>query len=725
MEIPNEKKPYGNKTDLRTADDQLSQGINGKKVQKDNEVKSVVDNNNFAISDEHTKQQSPKVDRVALAKEKMNESKKTWMSTSIDFKMSGLPNKYIACATKRKGIKHINEGTNCQDNFDIKPNEKKEFVIIAIGDGHGDTSHDLSEHGSRIACEQLCKFVNEILLNEDKKNHDIDYFLSAEFKTRLVNKWKESILEFHKKEYDEDGLAEKDNEKILLRYGTTLLFAFAYKGFYIVGQLGDGGIIILNNENVKCRIHKPIPNKKMGGGTSSLCMEYADAFIDIKIYPEGECGGIVLMTDGYFDPWLTNESLFEASRFFLNALLSNISNESNIALAYNGKYNEAVDYVADDISIGILTSNITHKSNVKNIQYTVSNTHSSCTRTAYTLSTEGHSFKGIFSKNFQSRKLNIIGYNSPHENVIFPHKHLLVNGLQFYLYDFLSDKRFTLDDYCENFIINKKYGMDEIMSIKVLINILKTIVDVEQLFKNKKISFVEFSDIIEFSIDDGNVIIYWTHPETTGLITHNNKNIVQVVAKYMINFLGVGKLFYDEKTEYNYISKDRLYELNLRKYPDSYINFLLDAANSKRDISVNDILKKTISLKQYYVCCSNCGKVSLCDNKNYTCTCGKIFELFAFLRKSSDDNTIIPLYTNTIVSVSNSSTAKYERVIEILKKNENKIGYKNISDKTWGAKTTNNEVKFIKPNEIKDVADCISLKINDDEYLIHNESGGK
>jgi len=662
-----------------------------------------------------------KEDRVALAKERMDKSKRTWISKSIEFDIQDKHNKYIGCVTKRIGVKHINKDIPCQDSCLAIHNVDEGLIIVAIADGHGDASHDLSEHGSKLACEILCHLINTRFNKKEPKVKE--YFTSAYFKTELVSMWKDRVLNFHRDKFENSEFTKADIEKIVTRYGTTLLFAFAFDGYYVVGQLGDGGIVLVNKDDAKCRMHKPLPNKKIGGGTASLCMNGAEAFMDIKIYPEEECFGIVLMTDGYYDPWSSDESLFKASRFFVDTLISNkLDKEGNIALAYNEKYNEVVDYADDDISIGILTTKTPRESIDNNIQYIISRVKSSCTRTIYTLFDKNNKYKGIYSKYFSTRELPSKIYRSPLQNIIFPCKELLVNNLRFYLYNESSDERLSFDDYCEMFIVSKKYPIGIIQSINIVRNILKTINGASKLFEDKDISVLELSDMIEFSITDESVVFYWAHPTPVGLFK-TAKNLVEITAKYILNFLAMGKLFYGDKTIYKPFGEDSFYEKNLNKYPQFYKELLFNAINPKSKVTISSLLNATTLLRKKYVCCSNCRTVSFCDEKNHSCTCGKIFKIFAVLKKANDD-IIIPLSANTVVSIYDSEKSSYKDIIEIIENSENKTGFKNISGIAWSAKTEDNKLFSIEPNKVKDASNCIALTINDEEYVIENINGG-
>ena len=313
-------------------------------------------------SNDDTIDELPKSDRITAAKQRMKKSKSEWLTRPINFTQSEHIGKHIACTTMRIGVKHIHKSTPCQDNCRVYSCDKGGPTIVAVADGHGDKSHDLSEFGSNIACDQLCELVKEILDEDNFKN--IQYFVSEEFRSKLVRRWEKKVLGVHKREYNEDVSIEVNAKRILTRYGTTLLFAFAYQDCYVVGQLGDGGIMILREDDNESEIHKILSANKVGSGTASLCMGGADKYIEMRIYPAEGIKGIVLMTDGYYDIWGSDENRITASRFFIDKWVKFIKaagcdegSEEAVEVAFTAKYNDAVDFATDDISIGILMPN--------------------------------------------------------------------------------------------------------------------------------------------------------------------------------------------------------------------------------------------------------------------------------------------------------------------------------------------------------------------------------
>ena len=686
-------------------------------------------------NDETKKQQGKKEKNVASARDQMDKSKERWKDEDIHFNLNENKSKYIGCVTKRIGVTHINEGKDCQDSCKVDDVEKN-IIIVAIADGHGDPSHDLSKHGSRIACDQLCMFIKDRL--EKNFDEDINFFTSAEFKSMLVDKWREAVV----KDYDNYNRGEEStDDKKCTRYGTTLLFAFTFKGFYIVGQLGDGGIVILNKDDSKRRIHKTLHGQKIGSGTASLCMEYADAFIDIKIYPEEECNGIVLMTDGYYDLFESDEYRFKASRFFVDKLREKHS-DKEIEEDFIKKYNEAVDFVSDDISIGILMPvSEPAASNGNNTGYEISGMRTSCSRTTCKVKHGDKDYKGICINDYVLKvREQLNKNNSLHDlfepkngdccqemnNVIFAKDLQIIDGLPYHLYDEQDndkDKYVTLDDYCEEFIVNKKYSMDPIKSLRVLINILKTIMGAEELLNKSKISLAELSNMIEFSLENGHARIYWTNPKQANKANSDEANESMqkaknacIVARFVINFLAVGQLFYndnDKESERLRNANNNRYEANLQKYPSTLIQRLRSVvANNTCDMSsFKNILERIQKLLGFR--CSNCGAI-MSFNSKACCSVHEQLDTSSMYRlQNNDDPYIMPIIVNSTIFVYNAETCEYEDVIKVVQDDKFGIGFQNISTNKWSViKDNNDNLIEVKPNVINALSDSKALIIN-------------
>ena len=94
----------------------------------------------------------------ALEKREINRAK--WKKISLDYDVK-TDSKTKICAMKKIGIAHIRNELPCQDSFMLK--QGKNYSIAVIADGHGSKKHDLSEFGSKIACESLIETVDNYL----------------------------------------------------------------------------------------------------------------------------------------------------------------------------------------------------------------------------------------------------------------------------------------------------------------------------------------------------------------------------------------------------------------------------------------------------------------------------------------------------------------------------------------------------------------------------------
>jgi hypothetical protein len=227
------------------------------------------------------------------------------------------------------------------------------------------------------------------------------------------------------------------------------------------------------------------------------------------------------------------------------------------------------------------------------------------------------------------------------------------------------------------------------------------------------VNLLELSDLIEFS-PKGNVIIYWMDLQPIG---EKNEAFGRVMAKYIINFLAVGRLFYNDDVTCNLeIYKGTLYEKNLNKYPEQYRKILLDAANSEKEITIEELLKETSNLQKSYIQCSNCGTLSILhESEKHICRgCENTLEIIATL-VSSDQTVKIPIAVGTIVSVWDSIHNKYENVIKVLKDPKHGIGFKNISNETWTVMKIDGE-KSVGRNDVAKVLDSKTFKIKKCEY---------
>jgi len=641
--------------------------------------------------EERTEKQRIATERILNARLKIEECKRKWMFERINFEMHDKPYKFPACAMKRKGIKHININLECQDNYRIFPDS--EYMVIAVADGHGDKSHDLSEKGSELACNVLCSLVSK-----NNKTYSIDYFSSIGFKKLLVESWRDEVLKHHKKNYPDDL---NSDDKITLRYGTTLLFAIAIDDFYVLGQLGDGGIIIHNKDN-SSHIHKPLKTAKIGSGVSSICAKNAERFLFTKVYLANNVKGVVLMTDGYYDPWETEEKLYEASRFFLDTMYENNFDKSAVELRFKEKLDQAVDVVTDDITVGVL-SFPDSKENKKGFPCYIKNekiidARHNCIRFETILNEQP--VIGIYSpdiseiNNSASTQISNVKFtikkNEKSKNVLLFKK---------------SDENTTISEYFDAFMIGNKRETDILDTLMIIGGILKMAKEkeIEQIIDRYDLSLL--SQTLEFSKES--IFICALNNK------HKNYKTVVNIAKYIINLISIENVFFSDEPLNDYMKECVLETKNVNKFPYEYVELLLSATNKDSKLTIQVMLDETEKLLQNCVSCL-CGRTIILNGK-CNCICGKELEIFAYLENKSKKK--IPLSANTITYIGKNKT------LEVIKVKD-KIGLKNISGSTMATSIISGETKEIEPNKVKDFSDCKTLSINGDEYTIWKKGKG-
>jgi len=124
-------------------------------------------------------------------------------------------------AAKQKGKYHIEKHIPNQDNYLVYNND--EYTVVAICDGMGSKKH------SRYGSYQLCRVIKNIIVKNLKKGK----LNAVNIIQAIQRKWKYKVFPFNKKSCD-----------------TTCLFAVISEKNILACQLGDGLIVILEDDEV-------------------------------------------------------------------------------------------------------------------------------------------------------------------------------------------------------------------------------------------------------------------------------------------------------------------------------------------------------------------------------------------------------------------------------------------------------------------------------------------
>lgn len=211
---------------------------------------------------------------------------------------------------------------NCQDSCRIET-MNNDITLAAVADGHGSAKCKYSDRGAEFAVKAFILVVKKLWENVNNNQEDFIRLLrqreSADLIQVIHNEWKNRIQQSGKalKIVEEGNDSEIDPEL----FGTTLLGMVIAPTFVFALQIGDGDIMFVNNEGVKCVLDSP---KFLGTETYSLSdsrpWEHAVTYfqrIDINsISPYM----FMMTTDGFANSFMDNDQYLIACRSYFDTI---------------------------------------------------------------------------------------------------------------------------------------------------------------------------------------------------------------------------------------------------------------------------------------------------------------------------------------------------------------------------------------------------------------------
>ncbi len=212
---------------------------------------------------------------------------------------------------RKRGSGHVAGNRPCQD-FCIAGEIAPELFFAAVADGHGGEAYTRSDIGARLACEETARLAEEICAEMKKRGADEDELVAAfsgrALKAKLVERWRQAVLEDYEAHPDE----ECGRRQIIRKYGTTILFVAVTRNYYVLGQLGDGAILLFDG-----RGHAQLFRRhaaKVGSKTSSLASERGMYALFTDVYERRLFDHVLLSTDGIYDKLDREDSFLRYAR---------------------------------------------------------------------------------------------------------------------------------------------------------------------------------------------------------------------------------------------------------------------------------------------------------------------------------------------------------------------------------------------------------------------------
>ena len=193
-----------------------------------------------------------------------------------------------------RGYNHLQSDTVCQDYSASFSDNEKNYHIIVVADGHGDTPYFRSDIGAELATKISVKCLKELVeeskIDEERLAVDSSYRkeIIKHLTDRIVSAWHNAVIDHYKQNgitHEEIARLKKDNIKIPSEediphiYGTTLLAGLMIRRTLILIQQGDGTCEVFYNKKEKdgsygpTKVREPIPidPECQGRYTTSLC----------------------------------------------------------------------------------------------------------------------------------------------------------------------------------------------------------------------------------------------------------------------------------------------------------------------------------------------------------------------------------------------------------------------------------------------------------------------
>ena len=223
-----------------------------------------------------------------------------------------------------QGASHIRKGLPNQDSMLWEPKDSvsDEYAILAVSDGHSGARSFRSDLGSKKAVESATTVFTKAY--RVYKKHGLEKakeYLEKVAAKRILSDWTARIYDDLidnpiKKEEIEKLIEKKDksaayavykNNKVV--YGATLLASLITEEFIFYLRLGDGDIVVLN-ENPE-NIFKN--DEKLGDETLSLCLSSALQNFEVSFQKIKDEPPIIVMlsTDGLSNSYSKQEGFFQ------------------------------------------------------------------------------------------------------------------------------------------------------------------------------------------------------------------------------------------------------------------------------------------------------------------------------------------------------------------------------------------------------------------------------
>jgi Serine/threonine protein phosphatase len=232
-----------------------------------------------------------------------------------------------AFGCSRTGAALIRAGRPCEDAYALWSGSSGAVPCIActVADGHGDPRHDRSRTGSALAVDAAISEMVAFHRSYADGNIPRQQFragFKADFPRRVTRRWRDLVA----RDVERSDAQQSPGETVLpdtaySRYGTTLLTALVVYDTILVGQVGDGDLLLLRPDGT---ITFPLPRDPVLAGNETHSLSAPDAHLlwRTATIDRGEGGVLLAATDGISDSFAGAES--EEFSLFVHSLVDRV-----------------------------------------------------------------------------------------------------------------------------------------------------------------------------------------------------------------------------------------------------------------------------------------------------------------------------------------------------------------------------------------------------------------
>lgn len=330
-------------------DDKAQQEIKACEVESSPFQQDVIDFMQGAdvVSDE-TKTAAKYNKHLQIIDDQLERAKDPATYETYDFAESAADKKLKLFTVRRKGTKHALEKTLCQDY--CLATSVNGCTILADADGVSSCEH--SDVGSKLACDAVVKTVAMASKSCPSEGTLIERLMSVSFREKLVSIWIKLVMEEVSKKNIQSSVEQL---KEFSKYGSTIMFAVITDNWIVVGNLGDGQILVFNDYyGIKLRVHAPKDSSRVRCLANERC---AREDFQIEKYQRKLFNGVLLSTDGMYESFDKGTLFYDYAIQMKHRFFDRLSPEPYQAFCYKEVSEPYKDFSAmrtqDDCSVAV------------------------------------------------------------------------------------------------------------------------------------------------------------------------------------------------------------------------------------------------------------------------------------------------------------------------------------------------------------------------------------